>query len=51
MYSNFILNLYVFYELNTWPRNLANNFTLKFFLFGTIKLVSNTIKSKFAYNG
>ena len=28
LYSNFILNLYVVHELNTWPRNSTNNFTL-----------------------
>ena len=27
--SNFILNLYIVYELNTWPRNHVNNVTLK----------------------
>ena len=26
---NFILNLYIVYELNTLPRNRTNNFTLK----------------------
>ena len=30
LYSNFILNLYIVYELNTWPRNPTNNFTLKY---------------------
>ena len=28
-YSNFILSLYKVYELNTWPRNPTNSFTLK----------------------
>ena len=51
LYSNFILNLYIVYELNTWSCNLANNFTLKIVLFGTVKLVRNSIKSKFTYNG
>ena len=41
----------IVYELNTWPRNPVNNFSLKSCLFGTIKLVRNTIKSKFTYNG
>ena len=53
--SNVILNLYkliyIFYELNTWPRNSTNNFTLNIFLFGTVKLPRNTIKSKSTYNG
>ena len=51
LYSNFILNLYIFYELNTWPRNPANKFSLKKYLFCTVKLARNTIKSKFTYNG
>ena len=51
LYSNFILNLYIVYELNTWPRNPVNNFTLKNCIFGTVKLVANTIKSKLNYNG
>ena len=33
LYSNFILNSYIVYELNTWPRNPTNNFTLKNCLF------------------
>ena len=50
-YNNFILNLYIVYELNTWSRNPTNNFTLKSSLFGTIKLTRNADKSKFTYNG
>ena len=50
LYSNFILNLYIVYELNNWPRNPTNNLTLKNCLFGTVKLVRNAIKSKFTYN-
>ena len=34
------------YELNTWPRNPTNNFTLKNCLFGTVKLTKNTGESK-----
>ena len=49
--SNFNLNLYVVYELNTWLLNPANNFTLKYCLFGTVKLTRNANKSQFAYNG
>ena len=51
LYSNFILNLYIVYELNTCPRTACNNFALKKCLFGTVVLVKNTIKSKFIYNG
>ena len=51
LYSNFILNLYIFYELNAWPRNPTNNFTSKNCLFGTVKLARNAGKSKCTYNG
>ena len=51
LYSNFILSLYIVYELNNWPRNTTNNFPLKICLFGTVQLVRNTINSKFTYNG
>ena len=51
MYSNFILNFYIVYELNAWPRNPSNTFTLKNCLFGTVKLTKNADKSKFTYNG
>ena len=50
LYSNFILNIYIVYELNAWPRNPTNNFLQKTFLFGTVKLVRNVDKSKFIYN-
>ena len=48
--SNFILNLYVVYELNAWPRDPTNNFPQKNCLFGTVKLVRNADNSKFTYN-
>ena len=51
LYSNFILNLYIVYELNTLPRNPINNFALKNRLFDTVKLTRNAGKSKFTYNG
>ena len=46
LYSNFISNLYIVYELNNWPHNHANNSALKI-----VYLVRNTTKSKFTYNG
>ena len=46
LYSNFILNLYIVYELNTWSRNRTNNFILKNCLFGTVKLKRNADKNK-----
>lgn len=38
MYSNFILNLHIFYELNNWPCYPTNNYPLKNCLFDTVKL-------------
>ena len=51
LYSNFILNLNIIYELHNWPLNTTNNFPLKTCLLVTVKLVRNTVKSKFIYNG
>ena len=51
LYSNFILNLYIVYELNNWSDNPSNDFEIRNCLFGTAKLVRNTIKRKFIYNG
>ena len=50
-YRCLISNLSIVYELNAWPRNPANNFTLKNCIFGTVKLVRNITKSKSTYNG
>ena len=51
LYSSFFLNLYIVYELRNWPQNPTNSFPLKSYLFGTVKLVRNTIQSEFTYNG
>ena len=45
-YSNFVLNLFIVYELSTWPHNLANNFTPKDCLFGTVKLINKKYRQK-----
>ena len=51
LYSNFILNLYIFYEPDNWSRNRTNNFTIKNCLIVEVKLARNKVKSKFIYNG
>ena len=51
LYTNIILNLYIVFELNKWPRNPTNNFTLKDYLFCIVKLIKNADKYKFNYNG
>ena len=50
LYSNFILSLYIVYELNTWPSNPSNKFTLTHCLFATLKLARNADKSYFTCN-
>ena len=50
LYNDFILNLYIVYELNTKPHNPVNSFSLKDCLFGTVKLTKNADKSKFTHN-
>ena len=49
--SNFILNLYIVYELSNWPGNSTNNVTINNCLFEIVKLTRNANKSKFTYNG
>ena len=44
LYSNFILNLHIVYELNNWLRNSINNFPLQIYFSGTTKLVRTIIK-------
>ena len=51
LFSNFILNLCILYELNDLPHAPSNNFLREFFLFGRVKLVKKAIKSKFMYHG
>ena len=43
-YLSKIVNVYSVYDLDTWPRNPANNFKFKNCLFGAICLVKNMIK-------
>ena len=51
LFSSFILNLFIVYELNDWYCYPSINFTWKHCLFGTVKLVTNAAKSKFICNG
>ena len=43
LYGNFTLILYIVCELNSWPRNPANKFTLKNCLFGTVEKLNSLI--------
>ena len=50
MYNNFILHLYIVYELYKLPHHRSTTFALKNCLFGTVQLVRNAIKRKLIYN-
>ena len=39
-----IVNVYVVYDLDPWPRNLTNNFISKNCLFGATSMVKNSDK-------
>ena len=43
--------LIIVYELDTWPRDLNTDFTLKYYLFGSVKLTKNADPDKHAYTG
>ena len=43
-YLTKIVNVYIVYELNAWPRNPTNNFKFKNFLFGATSVVKIVIK-------
>ena len=50
-YLTRILNVYIVYELYTWPRNSTNNFKFKNYLFGATNIVKNGDKEKYVYSG
>ena len=42
-----MVNLFVVYELDTWPRDLNIKFTIGECLFGAVKLTKNTNPDKY----
>ena len=46
-----ILNVYVVYDLDNWPRNPTNNFKFRNCSFGTTNTVKNSDKEKYVYSG
>ena len=46
-----VVNLIIFYELDTWSRDLNANFTLRDCLFGAVKLTKNADPDKYSYSG
>ena len=49
-YSTKIVNVYIVYDLDAWPRNPTNNFKFKNCLFGATIIVKNSDKVKKCYD-
>ena len=50
-YLTKIVNVYIIYDLQSWPRNPADNFKFKNCLFGATNVVKNSDKGNYIYNG
>ena len=50
-YPTKIVNVYIVYDLDAWPRHPTNNFKFKNFLFGATDIVKNSDKEQHVYNG
>ena len=49
-YTTRIVNVYIVYFLDAWPRNPTNNFKFKNCLFDTTNIVKNSDKKKHVYS-
>ena len=45
------VNLFIVYELDTWPQDLDTDFTLKDCLFGSVKVPKKADTDKYKYSG
>ena len=48
---NNVVNLFIDYDLDRWSRDINTSFTLKDWLFGTVKLTKNADTDKYKYSG
>ena len=46
-----VVNLFIVYELNSWPQDLGTDFTLRGCLFGCVKVIKNADLDKYSYSG
>ena len=46
-YLTKIVNFYIVYDLDAWPRNPTNNMKFKNYLFGATNIVKNSGKEKY----
>ena len=49
--TNNVVNLFIVYELDSWSQDFNTDFTLKDFLFGSVKLNKNADPHKYEYSG
>ena len=50
-YLTKIVNFYIVYDLDAWPRNPTNNFKFKNCLFRATRTLKNSDKEKYVYSG
>ena len=50
-YLTKIINFYIVYNLDAWPKNLTNNFSFTNCLFGATSVVKNSDERKWIYSG
>ena len=50
-YATNIVNAYIVYDLDAWPRNPTNNFKCKNYVFGATNIVKTSDKEKWVYSG
>ena len=50
-YLTKIVNVYIVYDWDAWPRNPTNNFKFENYLFGATIIVKNCDEEKYAYSG
>ena len=50
-YFTKIVNVYIVYDLDVWPKIPPRNFAIKSCLFGATSIVKNSDKEKYVYSG
>ena len=48
---NNVVNLFIVYELDTWSHGLNADFTLKYWLIGSVKITKNADTDKYPHSG
>ena len=48
---NKIVNVYIVFDLDGWPRNPTNSFKCRNCFFGATSIVKNSDKEKYVYSG